>query len=222
MKKQIERTEKTKASILDAFWELYAKKPITKITVNELTKQADIHRSTFYLYFTDIYDVLTCAKELLMADCAGLFDSIRTPDDAINIANIFGHFYKNNISKLSAIMGPAGDPAFSYELRDRILPQLMDAFSVPENDKEMRIALEYMITAAFALLIYARDSSSDEELAECIGRIHSFLSYGISPMLKAHSTDPGLLNRMEESRVRMLRGEFTSKTAPESFRSADY
>lgn len=58
MKKQPEITETTKSHILDAFWELYKEMPFEKITVNAIATKANIHRSTFYRYFTDIQNVL--------------------------------------------------------------------------------------------------------------------------------------------------------------------
>ncbi|HIX58960.1 MAG TPA: TetR/AcrR family transcriptional regulator [Candidatus Blautia gallistercoris] len=51
------RVEKTKRSIINAFLELRAKKPLEKITVKELCEHAWIHKSTFYSHYTDIYDL---------------------------------------------------------------------------------------------------------------------------------------------------------------------
>lgn len=50
--------EHTKENIKSAFWNLYKEKQIGKITVSELCKIAGYHRSTFYEYYQDIYDVL--------------------------------------------------------------------------------------------------------------------------------------------------------------------
>lgn len=57
MKKQPEITERTRQIFVDAFCELYTQKPIEKISVQELTKKAGYNRSTFYLYFSDLYEL---------------------------------------------------------------------------------------------------------------------------------------------------------------------
>ena len=44
------RTEKTESSIINAFIELRAKKPLEKITVKELCQLARINKSTFYAH----------------------------------------------------------------------------------------------------------------------------------------------------------------------------
>lgn len=51
------RIQRTKNSILQAFIELRAKKPIEKITIKELTERANISKQTFYLHYKDIFDL---------------------------------------------------------------------------------------------------------------------------------------------------------------------
>lgn len=53
------RTRKTKLAIETALLKLWSKKDIKNITVKELCETADIHKSTFYLHYKDIYD---CAE----------------------------------------------------------------------------------------------------------------------------------------------------------------
>lgn len=52
------RAARTKASLKNAMLELLKKKDIAKITVSELTERADIGRGTFYLHYSDPYDLL--------------------------------------------------------------------------------------------------------------------------------------------------------------------
>lgn len=51
------RIEKTKRSIYNAFIELRARKPLEKLTVKELCEKAQINKSTFYVYYHDVYDL---------------------------------------------------------------------------------------------------------------------------------------------------------------------
>lgn len=51
------RTERTKRSIINAFIELRAKKPLEKITIKELSELAYINKATFYSHYHDIYDL---------------------------------------------------------------------------------------------------------------------------------------------------------------------
>ena len=52
------RVKYTKKIIQDTFIELLEEKELTKITVMELCKKADINRATFYRYYLDTFDLL--------------------------------------------------------------------------------------------------------------------------------------------------------------------
>lgn len=51
------RTQKTSKSIINAFLQLRAHKPLEKITVKELSQLAEINKATFYLHYHDIYEL---------------------------------------------------------------------------------------------------------------------------------------------------------------------
>lgn len=60
---------KTKAAIRTAFAEMVKEKgELDKITVTELVKRAHINRSTFYLHYSDIYDIAAELEHSLMSD----------------------------------------------------------------------------------------------------------------------------------------------------------
>ena len=51
------RIRKTKAQLRRGLAKLLKEKTIKEITVKELVEEVDINRSTFYLHYTDIYDL---------------------------------------------------------------------------------------------------------------------------------------------------------------------
>ncbi len=55
--------EKRKNSLALSFQELLRSEPLEKITVEQICRKADVHRSTFYRYFQDKYDLLRYAFE---------------------------------------------------------------------------------------------------------------------------------------------------------------
>ena len=57
------RTKYTKNIIKETFLTLLEEKEITKITVSEICKIADINRATFYRYYLDVYDLLDKIEE---------------------------------------------------------------------------------------------------------------------------------------------------------------
>lgn len=74
------RTERTKRSIVNAFIELRAKKPIEKITIKELAELAYINKATFYTHYHDIYDL---AEQLEEEVIESVLKGIPHPDHII-------------------------------------------------------------------------------------------------------------------------------------------
>lgn len=62
------RQKKTRRNIKNAFLELRMRKPLERITIRELTEQAEISKATFYLHYKDIYDLSSCMEEELIRD----------------------------------------------------------------------------------------------------------------------------------------------------------
>ena len=62
------RAVRTRKAIRHAALELLKKKDIAKITVSEITEIADIGRGTFYLHYTDPYDLLDKIEDGLLEE----------------------------------------------------------------------------------------------------------------------------------------------------------
>ena len=62
-KKVDRRVRKTKMQLRQGLARLMQKKSIKEITVKELVDEVDINRSTFYLHYTDIYQMLEKIEE---------------------------------------------------------------------------------------------------------------------------------------------------------------
>ena len=56
-KKTDRRTLKTRKAIYNVLMELLTQKELHKVTVQEISDQADINRTTFYKHFLDVYDL---------------------------------------------------------------------------------------------------------------------------------------------------------------------
>lgn len=60
------RVRKTRAQLRAGLATLMQKKSIKEITVKELVEEVDINRSTFYLHYADIYQMLESIENELM------------------------------------------------------------------------------------------------------------------------------------------------------------
>ena len=60
------RVLRTKKNIRQAFLHLLSEKSLSQITVKELSDLADINRKTFYMYYSNIEDILAELEDELV------------------------------------------------------------------------------------------------------------------------------------------------------------
>jgi AcrR family transcriptional regulator len=63
------RTRRSRAALEAALLELIAERDLAQITILDVTKLADVNRSTFYLHYTDVHDLAASA-------CTAMFDDL--------------------------------------------------------------------------------------------------------------------------------------------------
>lgn len=86
------RTRRTQKLIRDNFIDLMAQMPIDQITIQTLADKADINRRTFYLHYTDIYDLLHKTEDYVMEHFSQMLTEFEIPDDQTVIG---AAFFKN-------------------------------------------------------------------------------------------------------------------------------
>ena len=76
---QARRIKRTKMLLQNALVDLMLEKAVGKISVKELTQKADVNRSTFYLHYLDIYDMLEQMENEFVETIQGFFHDFFTP-----------------------------------------------------------------------------------------------------------------------------------------------
>ena len=133
MKKQPHITEQTKLSLRNAFWQLYTKKPIEKISVKEITEVAGYNRGTFYLYYKDVYDILTQIETDILINIRNVVNEAiqqTDPQDFINNLSIFVELMQTYSKYSTVLLSDKGDPHFTTRLKELIWP-LLSRFFIP-------------------------------------------------------------------------------------------
>lgn len=108
------RTRKTREAMYLALSGLLQEKPLNAISVTELARAADINRSTFYLHFTDIYDMFEHMRrdfqvglEAMVAEHAEEF----VDGDVQPVLRDVYEYFSGNREMFSRIFGQSGGQA---------------------------------------------------------------------------------------------------------------
>ncbi len=120
MKTGDHRTRVTKMLIRKAFTDLLQTKPIQNISIKELCAKAGINRGTFYMHYSDIYDLQHRLEEEMMADFQEAMRPLLSEDDSsltpLRITTGIFQCLKENADVCIITLGPHGDKDFATRL----------------------------------------------------------------------------------------------------------
>lgn len=135
---------KTERQICDAFFELMKEKSCSAIKVAELTRIAGISRSTFYVYFDSIDDVLQTVEDDFLSNLVDEKE-VRADCDVSVIAKNFS-FIRDNLEEFELLTGSNGDPYFATRLGNRskrILCNMANTRGSNLSDTQLTIVNEF-------------------------------------------------------------------------------
>ena len=157
MKKQPQVTEQTRANLRQAFWELYAEKPVEKISVREITDRAGYNRATFYLYYHDVYELLEEIEGTVLGNIERLVNECLLKGDKLDFSQHMGlilRLAQRSRDYTRVLLGPHGDPSFSRRLKEIISP-LVDRFFLPAaelDEQARRVVREFYLSGILATI----------------------------------------------------------------------
>lgn len=169
------RIRKTRAQLRAGLARLMSTKSIKEITVKELVEEVDINRSTFYLHYTDIYQMLESIEAELMQEIMEAMEAL--PLDFSQergtysfITRMFS-ILKENEDICCALLGPNGDMAFVSKaetiVAETILKGITDKF--PKDIQNITYAYAFCLNGCIGLIktwLANPEASSPEAMAQ--------------------------------------------------------
>lgn len=156
------RVKKTKNSIINAFLQLRAKKPLERITVKELSDLAEINKATFYLHYKDIYDLSETLENELFER---VFNSIEHPNSVLSEPKLFTREltegFISNQSLIDIIFSNDRRNILADKLEREVRKFIYERYPQYKNAPELNIALTYMIKGSY--YAYVENSEYDTD-----------------------------------------------------------
>lgn len=133
------RVKKTKRVLKDSLFKLLEQKSINRITVSELTRLADVNRSTFYFYYKDVYDMFEQIQdeiyEVFAQDVISKANSLETLEDYIEYVTRFIIFCKENAVVCKFVMANDANNSLGKKIvneLERFVPDSTAFFAVSD------------------------------------------------------------------------------------------
>ncbi len=178
------RVQYTREALRNALIDLATEKPLHSITVTDICAQADINRSTFYLHYKDIRDLLNEIEEDILAQ----MDDIMTQNRDDALLQILGKIKDDPraIRLLHTLMWENGDPQFLRRIEQKAYKTFQyewDNHLSHIDSRFKRYIYSYIVggtVAAIGEWIHNSDSKMDtEDLVRVLKRL---IEHGISNM----------------------------------------
>jgi len=139
MKKVDRRISRTKKRLRESLTTLMQEKPVQSITVREIAEMADINRSTFYLHYQDVYDMVTQIQDDMFQDFNDVMMEMPekpTEEDMFLLTEEIFTVIQNNADLVFVLLGKNGDTAFVEKLKDLVKERTLNDWSKLIHSRE--------------------------------------------------------------------------------------
>ncbi len=185
-RKENRRVRYTRMALRETLLSLLQQYPLNKITVSRICEQADVNRSTFYLYYKDAYDLLDQIETELYEQISQALEgtSYMLPNVEM-LQRIYEIIYKNR-DLCRILFGEFGDKVFLRKVGNIHKDQMMREWrKLGKNLDETTLSYLHTFAAYTNIGVMERWIASDfhETPAQLASLVNKMLTNGISAFL---------------------------------------
>lgn len=177
------RTKYTKKIIRDTFIDLLSEKDISKVTVSEICKIADINRATFYRYYLDVFDLLDKLEEEFVLEVKNAYKINDSDDQPLShyVKALLSICYDNQ--KMTKILfNSTGKPYFLNSILEEAYNKCKIRWTKerPDIDEDdIEYATVYIFNGTLGIVNYWIKCDFDKSTDEVTDIIESLAHYGL-------------------------------------------
>lgn len=168
------RVKKTKKALREGLAELMISKDLRNITIKELTNKVDIHRSTFYAHYEDIYDLYNYMEDTVIEE----LNDIITANFSLYLNDYYEvlfNYIEENKQLCKMLFGNNGTINFFHRLtmlfENACLKSWCNALNLQDVSEELNYYVQYHLQGCFALVRKWTDSNFEYSKGKMIKMI---------------------------------------------------
>jgi AcrR family transcriptional regulator len=172
--KENRRVKMTKRLLGDSLIELMRDRPISKITIKEICQNADVNRSTFYLYYADAYALFSEIEGELLAQARANLEKIGTDPVSIRYVTELLAYIKENAESFRALLCRQEGIPFQSAFVEAALLKLRQSLPLRCAEPVTGYVYDYLILGSMSVIQRWIESGFDmpcEAMAELIFRL---------------------------------------------------
>ena len=197
--KKNRRVRFTRAALREALISLMLEKPLVTITVKDICARADINRSTFYLHYKDVTDLLRTTEDEIISH---MQEHMPAPECKFHDYEERKHFFvefldtiKENprmMKLIQVLCSEQGDPYFVRQLQRLTYDAFMRSWDInmlPKiSENEKFLVYSFIVSGVVAMLSAWATKTQDVSTEQVAERLMGLISYGVDSLLTGTDT----------------------------------
>lgn len=176
------RSVRTKRLIKSTFIDLLSTKSLDKITVSEISQKSDISRGTFYIHYTDVYDLYEVTVKEALEDLSALFDELYPRDgnntsDFSMLANALIKYVLDNMALLSIFTKDGTDTKILAKINNIIIDKFLQLEKCDPTNLNYRTIVSFFGYGLIGTIISWLNSSVTISIEELVNIISLEISH---------------------------------------------
>lgn len=178
------RVRFTRSALREALIDLILEKPLVSITVKDICARADINRSTFYLHFKDVTDILRTTEDEIIEHMHE-----RECRDLQEIKGFFIDFLEQIRSNprimkvIQVLCSEQGDPYFVRKLQTMTYEAFLDSWDMhmmPEMSEQRKLLVfSYIISGMVSMLSTWATRAQDTPTEQVVSLLMGLMWHGL-------------------------------------------
>ena len=182
MKKQPQVRERTREKMFDAFFKEYKENTLRGVTVGAVSRRANVNRSTFYEYFTDIYDLIDQAEDSLLTEMLSRIMQLQKEgfNEQRQQLMVYGEEIINEYGERLAILLGHGDTGFSQKMIAAMKPVTTEIFHIDITDPKAELLISFILSGITDYITVWYNNGKPVAIHDMVAALQSIMAYSVS------------------------------------------
>ena len=184
------RVRKTKKAMTSALAQLLLEKPLSSISVREISELADINRGTFYLHYHDVYDMVEQLQNEIfekLNEIVDLHEPKNNTDELFPMLVDLFHLLSENAELAKVFIGKNGDAAFVDKLKkvihEKCFANVQKNFNI-KNSAEFEYFYHFIVSGCIGIFNAWLNGSRKETPLEMAELTKKLILTGITELFQ--------------------------------------
>lgn len=147
------RTQITQILLKTSLIELMHQKNISQITIKEICEQADLNRSTFYLHYSDQFELFNTIVTEMIDKTFEYLQNVGSDIDTLDYIEAFLKFVKENSDIFETLLCAQENSRFKTQFIGKILEQLKGNLPITCSDEVRVYVYSFLMNGCVHIII---------------------------------------------------------------------